>query len=525
MLAAVLPSADGIAEALEHLVATGIVKCEGSPPDAVYMFKHALVQDVAVANLLRSKRQALHVRIAQTLETHFPDTALTEPELLARHYMSGKLSDPAIGYCLKAAERALQRSATAEAIDHLQTGLELLETLGAGPGRDQRELELATRLGAAQTAAKGFAAPEVRAAYARARSICERVEEPEAVFSVLRGLWVYHLVRAQWRSAQEVSEQMLAVGERDDNAGYRLEGHRALGMTLLWLGNLRRAREHVELGLDLYDPERHHRHAVLYGNDPGVACLAHDAYVLWMLGYPDRALARSQEAEMLARRLRHPFSLSQSLIYRAFVHKLRREVSEALHHAEEALALASEHGFPFWLAEARLVQGWARTEQGDTATGLAMVKQGLSEFEATGAQMDRPRWQSVLAEVLRRAGRSDEALVVVAKALAVVEVTGERLYEAKLRGLMGDLLLEQADPGKAEECERSLLHALSVARNQDARSWELRVASSLARLWGGQGRVQEAVNVIASVYDWFTEGFAVPELRTAKELLSRLRSS
>jgi len=520
MLAVVVQNEKGVAEALEHLVSADIVTCEGSPPDAAYTFKHALVQDVAVANLLRSARQSLHARIACTLESAFPEMASREPELLAWHYMSAGLAEPAVNYCLKAAERALQRSANVEAIDHLETGLELVKTHPAGPERDRRELELVTRLGAALTAAKGFAAPEVRAAYARARAICERVEDPIALFPVLRGLWVYDLVRAEWRTAQELSKQMLALGS---DPGYRLEGHRALGMTLLWRGELRRACKHFEQALDLYDPQRHHRHAVLYGNDPGVASLVHHAYVLWMFGYPDRALARSQEAESLARRLKHPFSLTQSLIYRGFVHKLRREVDQALCYAEETLRLAGEHGFPFWLAEAKLVKGWALSAQGETAAGLATVQQGLAEFGATGALMDRPRWYSVLVETLHRTGQVGAALAAVSQALTVVEATGERLYEAKLLILKGDLLLE-GDQGMAGESEACLRRALTVARDQAAKSWELRAASSLARAWTRQGRIREAIELLSPVYEWFAEGFSTPDLSMAKNQLSRLRS-
>lgn len=522
MLAALVPNEEGVGEALEHLVSADIVRSEGLPPHADYTFKHALVQDVAVANLLRSRRQFLHARIARMLEDSFPEIAVREPELLAWHYMSAGLAEPAVDYYRKSAERALQRSSNVEAIDHLEIGLRLLEGLPASPWRDRRELELMTRLGAALTAAKGFAAAEVEAAYAGARSICERVEDATAVFPVLRGLWVYDLVRAEWRTAQELSEQMLALGTQENDIGYQLEGYRALGMTLLWRGELHQAREHFERGLGLYDPERHHRHAVLYGNDPGVACLVHHAYVQWMLGYPDRALARSLEAEALARQLRHPFSLTQSLIYRAFVHKLRREADQALRLAEETLRVASEHGFPFWLAEARLVRGWALAAQGDTATGLATIQQGLAEFQATGAQMDRPRWYSVHVEALRQAGQADAALDVVSEALAVVETTGERLYEPKLLELKGALLMELGDRGMVGESESCLLRALAVARDQHAKSWELRAASNLALSWARQGRLPEAVELLSPVYNWFTEGFDTFDLKNAKALLSTL---
>jgi predicted ATPase len=523
MLTALVPREEEVAVALQHLLAVGLIRSDGSPPDAVYTFKHALLQDVAVASLLRSRRESLHIRIARTLESEFPQTALAEPELLAWHYSSAGLVEPAVGCLLSAAERAMGRSANIEAIDLLRKGLELLKTLPDSPERDRRELALQTHLGAALTAAKGFAAPAVRDAYLRARSLCARIEDPSQVFPVLRGLWVYSLVRAECRQAQDLSEQMLELGERKNDVGDQLEGHRALGMTLLWRGELRRAREHFELGYNAYDPEQHHRHAVAYGNDPGVACLAHGGYVLSVLGHFEQALAHGKKARALARRRAHPFSLVQALIYCAFIHHTRREPQQVLKLAKESMRLASEHGFPFWLAEARMMEGWARCEQGAAHAGLAQLQQGFTEFLDTGALMDRPRWLSVLAEAHAKCNQPDAGLRALTQGLILVDETGERFYEARLLGLQGDILLLRGGANAENDAETAYLKSLEVARQQGAKAWELRTATSLTRLWGLQGRTREGVDLLASLYGSFGEGFDTPDLVDAKVLLEGLQ--
>lgn len=522
VLSALVPREDEIEAALQHLLAVGLIRSEGSPPDAVYTFKHALLQDVAVASLLRSRRGSLHARIARTLESEFPQTALAEPELLAWHYTNAGLSDAAIGWWLQAAKRALQRSANIEAIDHLKKALELLKARPEGPERDRRELELQTQVGAALTAAKGFAAVEVREAYARARSLCDRLEDPRQAFTVHRGLWVYHLVRAEWHVARDLAEQMLSLGKREDEIGYQLEGHRALGMTQLWLGELRSALEHFEIGCSIYAPEKHQRHAVLYGNDPGVACLAHAGYVLSVLGQPDQALARVEKAMAIARLQAHPFSMVQALIYCAFIYRIRRDAQQVLRLAKESMRLASEHGFPFWMAEARMLEGWALSEQGEADAGLAQLEQGLTEFLNTGALMDRPRWLSVLAEAHVKCNQPEAGLRAVAQALAIVQESGERFYEARLLGLQGDILILRDGANAGTEAESCYLKSLEVARQQGAKGWELRTATSLAKLWGLQGRAREGVTLLASLYDWFSEGFDTPDLKDAKVLLDDL---
>jgi len=523
LLSAVLPQGEtGLDEALRQLTdAELIVGCK-EPPVATYMFKHALVRDTAYASLVRAKRKALHARLARILEEQFPETAEKEPEVLARHYTGAALVEPAVRYWQKAGEHSLKRCANAEAISHFNKSLELLMTLPANPLRNQQELDLQVSLGATYTATNGFGAPEVEVAYLRARNLSQQLTDSEKVFSVLRGLWVFGLVRAQWQQAYELAAEMLTVSQREHSSAHRLEAHRALGVTLLWLGQLGPARDHLKKGRLLYDRDQHHAHALRYGNDPGVASLVHESYVAWVLGYPDQALARSDEALALARELKHPFSLAQAVLYRSFLHQHRREPEAAERLAKESLCLATEHGFRFWIAESSMVQGWAMAQGAQATQGLEQLRNGLRDFLATGAQMDRPRWLASLAETYGRNGEPGKGLDTIAEALAAVESTSERLYEARLHALKGTLLLQRYGLNATAEAEACLATSLAIARQQGAKSWELGAATSLARLWYEQGRRGDARELLEPVYDWFNEGFDTADLRDAKALLDRV---
>jgi class 3 adenylate cyclase/predicted ATPase/ABC-type transport system involved in cytochrome c biogenesis ATPase subunit len=509
-------------DALARLEDAELVFRRGEPPEAVYRFKHALVRDAAYENLLKSRRQVLHQRIAQALEREFPETAKTEPELLALHYAGAGLADPAISYWQTAAERALQGSANVEAANHFRQALALLATLPESGERDERELDLQTRLGATLTTVKGFAAPEVAAAYDRARILCRESQAPARKFSVLRGLWVYDLVRAEWQAAGDLAEEMLALADHQQNIGYELESHRALGMTLLWRGMIVRAREHLEEGRRLYDPEQHHIHAFRYGNDPGIACLVHEAFALCVLGYADQALATSRRAVTLARQLGHPFSLAQALIYSLFIHQCRGEPQVIKKLADEVKTLALEHGFPFWQAEAGIMVGWATAAQGRSREGIVQLRNGVTDFLATGARMDKPRWLALLAEAYGINNQPDEGLEAVKEALRVVDETNECFFQARLYQLNGDLLLRKGLPDAEVAAETQFREALALARRQEAKSWELRAATSLARLWRAQSRRREAYDLLAPIYGWFTEGFYTVDLKDAKVLLDEL---
>jgi predicted ATPase len=410
----------------------------GLPPQATYVFKHALIQDAAYQSLLKSTRQQLHQRIVQVLEARFPETAETQPELLAHHYTEAGLAEQAVGYWQQAGRKATQRSAHVEAIVHLNKGLELLRALPDTLERTQHELVLQTLLGPALIASKSFAAPEVEQAYTRARELCQRIGDTPQRFLVLRGLWVFYLSRAELRTARELGEQLLSLAQRTPTPALSLEAHRALGETLYWLGELAPARQSLEQGVSLYDPQQHHSHVFLYGEDPGVVCLSYAAMALWSQGYPDQALTSMHAALTLAQEHTQRFSLARALFLGAMLHQFRRERQLVQERAEAAITLSTEQGFPHWLAAGTLLRGWALAAQGQGAEGVAQMHQGWAARRAAGAELGRPFWLTLLAEAYRGMGQAEEGLALVAEALAVVNNNGERHWEAELYRLKGE---------------------------------------------------------------------------------------
>jgi class 3 adenylate cyclase/predicted ATPase len=507
--------------ALQKLIDANLIVRLGNPTEGRFAFKHALVRDAAYASIVSRERQALHARVAHLIERFFPEIAEREPELLARHYSGAQLIEPAVRFWRKAGEQSLKSNATIEAINHLQSALELLLTMPENSERDQTELDLQLLLGATFAAVKGFAAPEVERAYGRAHALTPRFTDMQRLFPIIRGLWMFHLVRANWSDAYELAKKLLAASLSESNVSYRVEAHRSLGVTLFWLGNFASACEHFERARLLYDREQHHEHVLRYGSDPAVASLVHEAYALWILGYPDSALRRSEEALILARELKHPFGLAQALLYRSFLHQHRREADSAMNFAQQARTLAEEQEFPFWLAESTIVIGWAKAQLGKVSEGLEQIRQGIADFFATGARMDRPRWLSLLAEIYGVTGSTKEALGAVSEALAAAHAGGERFHESRIHCLKGNLLLSQG-PEAAAEAEACFVTAIHVARQQGARAWELCAATSLARLWQSQSQSRKAYELLSPIQQWFTEGFDTPDLKEANTLVDEL---
>jgi predicted ATPase len=510
-------------QALAKLVEAEVLYQRGLPPQATYLFKHALIQDAAYQSLLKSKRQQYHQQIAQVLEGQFPDTVETQPELVAHHYTEAGVGAQAIPYWQQAGERAVQRSANAEAITHLTKGLELLAAFPDTPARSRQELALRTALGPALIATKGNAAPEVEHTYARALELCRREGETPQLFPVLFGLWLFYLGRAELQTTRELGEQLLTLAQRVQDPALLLEAHRALGVTLHLLGEVALARAHVEQGIVLYDPQRHRSHAFLYGQDPGVVCLTYTAHALWLHGYPDQALTRSHEALTLARELSHPHSLAYALTFcAAWLHQFRREGQAAQKWADTSIALCTEQGFPLWLAWGTIMRGWALAEQGQKEEGIAQIRQGLAAHRAMGAELTRPHFLALLAEVYGKVGQAEVGLTLLTEALAAIDKNGERYYEAELYRLRGELTLKsnvQGTRSKVEEAEECFWKAIEIARRQRAKSLELRAVMSLSRLWQQQGKREEAQQMLAEIYGWFTEGFDTKDLQEAKALI------
>ncbi len=462
---------------LTRLVEAELLFRRGLHPQATYIFKHALIQEAAYESLLKSQRQQYHQQIAKALAERFPEIVETKPELLAHHYTAAGLAGQAIPYWYKAGEQARQRSANLEAIAHLTQALELLKMFPDSPEKIQQELLLQITLGPALMTVNGYAAPDVKNAYARARDLCKQIGEASQLFQILAGLWGFYLVRAEYQTAHELADQLLRLAQNAQDSHLLLVAHNALGMTLYGTGEFISAREHLEAGLAFYDPQQHRSLAFLYGQDLGTTCLNYLALTLWHLGYPDLALEKSREALKLTQELPHPFSLAQSLDLASTLHHFRREALAAQEPAEAVIVLSTEQGFPFWLAAGTMLRGWALTEQDQLEEGIAQIEQGLAAFRATGAEITLPYYLAVLAEAYGKNGQAEAGLTVLVEAFALVERNGERFCEAKLYRLKGELLMEMAKgkPQTAksanEEAEICFHRALEIARGRRPNQW------------------------------------------------------
>jgi predicted ATPase/class 3 adenylate cyclase len=506
---------------LHQLVAAEFLYQQGLPPQATYRFKHALIQDAAYQSLLKSTRQQYHQRIAQVLESRFPETVETQPELLAHHYTEAGLREQAIAYWQRAGQQALQRSANLEAVQHLATGLALLAMLPDTPARAQQELDLQIALGPALIATKGHAAPEVEQTYDRARALCAQVGDTPQLFPTLVGLCRFYPGRGALATARELGEQLYRLAQREAAAISLLEAHDALGFTFWLLGDYVAAQTHLEQGIALTDLSVQRVLALRHGEAPGIRLLGVAANTLWCLGYPAQAMRRGQEALALAQALAHPYSLAFAQHLTAFLYYRRWEAPAVQTQAETLLTLATAQGFSLFVRYGTCWQGWALAMQGQGEAGLAQLRQGLAAFVAMGQELARPLCLVMLAEAAGHAGQVDEGLRLLAEALAAMEAMGRGDLLAEAYRLQGELLLRQAAPD-VTQAEACFQQALAIARRQQAKSWELRAAMSLSRLWQQQGKRAEARELLAPIYGWFTEGFDTADLQEAKALLEEL---
>ena len=507
---------DELQEALNQLNQSELIYCRGSPPDAIYNFKHALVQDAAYQSLLKSKRQQFHQRIARVLEERFPEITNAEPELLAHHYTEAKLTEPAIDYWYRAGQLARERSANVEAIAHFTKALGLLESMRDTTERAAKELSLQMALGLAFLAAKGFGVVEVQRTYTRARELCKQVGDTRQLFRASWGLGRYYTVSGQLPAARQQADEILALAQRLRDQEFLIEAHMAMGIALYWIGENAPAQSHNEQVLALYDPDKHCTLGFEFGEHPDVTCWARQAFTLWMLGYPDRALESSRNAIARAQELAHPFGLARSLNFASGIHLLRGEPDLAQKHAEAAVSLATEKGFAMWARFAMRFRGWALIEQGQLKEGIAQLREGM-RIELLGDT----RLLGILADAYAKTDEPEKAFSALAEASALADKTGEHFWQAELHRTRGELLLR--DDSHEIEAELSFQQALEIARSQSAKSLELRAATSLARLWRDQGQEKKASDVLAPVFDWFTDGFDTADLKDAKAVLETVR--
>jgi DNA-binding SARP family transcriptional activator/predicted ATPase len=506
------------AAALEELVRRRILHNVGERFD----FTHERIREVAYGRILGERQRVLHARIAESMETLYADRLDDQVERLAHHAARGELGEKAVAYLRRAGAKAFANSAHSDALAYFTRGLDLLARLDPGAARDREELSLRLALGPTLQATRGHAASEVEQNYARAGQLADAVGAPVQRFQARWGMWLMASHRAEAGTALELGRELLALAERLGDPALLLEGHHALWPVLVWLGKADAARRHLDRGMALYDRTRHRSHAFTYGgHDPGVCCRKVASWASWILGYPARGLAESVASLELARELDHPTSIIVALAWACVLRDLRREFPAMREHARALIALSTEQEASQWLAAGTILEGLARAELGEGDAAIDRIRRGLAAYESTGAQLFVPYFLSLLARACAKIGQPEEGRRAIGDALARVRGTGERVWEAELVRLEGDLRLAAApdDVTEAMECFR---RAIEVAREQAAPSWELRAASSLARLLVAVGRRDEARRTLAGVYEEFTEGFDTADLRDARALLDDL---
>ena len=508
-------------DALEQLVSAELIFRRGMPPDAEYTFKHALVQDAAYSTLLRSRRQQIHGRIAATLENQFPDLAAAQPELLAQHCAEAGLNEKAVGYLLKAGQQAYVRSAMTEAVAQFQKGLDLLPRLPDDRGRQQHELDLQIGIGLALHVSKGYSAPAVEEAYGRARELAEQLDRPDYLAPLLFGLWTLHVVRGELTVALALAEELENFGKAHDNLSASLLGKESRGMTCFYLGERTAARALFEQCEALGEPAHRAVLAAWATEDQYVGMLGHLAGTLALQGYIEQGRTRLNAALTEARGLRLALTSAAAFHWASYFESVISSPHEVHRYALELTSLSNEHGFPYYVAWGNFWQGYSLTVLGRSEEGLDLMTKGLSSFRAMGAIVGTAGVLAGLAAAYGALGRPVEGLDCLGEAAKIVENTGERQNEFEVAGVRGDLLLATGDRIIAEESYRQ---ALAIATQQGAKTFELRAATSLARLWRDEGKRTEARNLLAPVYNWFTEGFDTPVLMEAKALLDELHA-
>ncbi len=493
---------------------------------SLYRFRHILFQKYLYGQLDPAERVYLHQAVGAALETVYGEQTEEIAVQLARHFQEAGSTAKAVDYLRQAGEKATRLSANQEAIAHFTRGLALLKKLPASPEHARQELALQIALSIPLIAVKGYGAPEVGHVYSRIEALSRQLGEVALQFRALFSKHNFHGQRGEFHEGYPVARQALSLAEQTGDLVLVMLAHFMMGVNLLFLGKFALARTHLEQMIIIYDPQQYHDMIFSYGQDLGTSNLSWLCWVLWSLGYPDQALQRNQEALALAQNLDHPLTLGHSLgVATQTFHHLGRDTQMTQSLAEACMRLATEHKFPLWLAVGVIYHGRALIEQGQIEAGLTQMEQGLADYQATGAKLCRSLFLVALAEAYGKAGQVEAGLTFLTEALIIVNQSGERLYEAEIHRLKGELLLkakaerQEASPGSPEDC---FLQAIEIARVQQAKILELRATISLCRLWQKQGKQEKARQMLAEIYNWFTEGFDTADLREAKTLLEEL---
>ncbi|HKV55114.1 MAG TPA: adenylate/guanylate cyclase domain-containing protein [Candidatus Binataceae bacterium] len=515
---AAIPEAQ-LSDSLRGLRAGEFIYEQPAVGETEYVFKHALTQEVAYASLLIERRRLIHQGVGDAIEMLFAHRLADYLSELAHHYSRSADTVKALNYLQRAGEHCAARSANGEALMHFNIALKLLKTLPDSAERMERELDIEARLGPILLALRGYGSADAEKVYVRARELCAKLGEPTPLFPVLWGLWIIHMSRGEdHMKARRLGNELLALAKRLQDPAQLLQAHHALWTTFVFGGDFVTAVAHADEGKALYRPELHHRDAALYGaHDAGVCSDVLAATALWLIGYPERALQRTVQAQALALQLGHLNSIVFSLMYPSLVHLLRRDTRAAAETAEAGIRLATENGLVFGIAIGNFILSWTRTALECRRDDVAQMRRSLVDVLANW----RSPFQGLLAERLGAMGEFVAGLELVDEALSFAKTGWRWYYEADLHRIKGELLLlqDKQDGAKAEEC---LIVAISVARRQNAKSLELRATMGLARLLASQGRRDEARTRLAEIYNWFTEGFDTLDLIEAKALLDEL---
>jgi predicted ATPase/DNA-binding winged helix-turn-helix (wHTH) protein len=503
---------------------------------ARYRFLHVLHQNILAESMTTRQRIIQHRRVGERLEVAYGTRVQEIAAELALRFEEGRDYDRALQYRWQAGTNATRRHAHQEAIIHFTKALDLLALLPDTQERKQLELGLRIVLGGSLVTAKGHAAPEVEAVYAEAQALCQEVGDTPQLFPALAGLYRHYVVRGTYDIGRALGNQLLRLAQRTQESTLLMGAHGMLGYVLFLLGDFSVAQEHLEESISLYDVQRHRSIASLYGDDPGVASLAFAAWTLWLRGYPNQALQRNNAALLLAHEVAHPHVHATALGLSAQLHRFQREEQTVQERSADVLALAIEYGFPLWTGAGTVSRGWALAEQGMIEEGISQIHQGLLALQAIGSESQRPHYLGLLAEIYGKAGQPHIGLTFIEEALSTLEKTGERFWEAELYRIKGNLVLQSRvqspesevsqsqilNPKAQAEVEAYFLKAIEIARQQQAKSLELRATMSLARFWQQRDKRNEACNRLSAIYNWFTEGFDTADLQEAKALLDKL---
>jgi class 3 adenylate cyclase/predicted ATPase len=516
--------------ALDRLIGAGLLLRQGGAPYETYFFKHALVRDAAYSTMLRERRRALHGRIAETLESQFPEISEKQPELLARHCTEAGQIEKAAALWGKAGLRSAQRSALVEAAEQLRCALDQVATLTSTSALRREEIKLQVALITPLLHVRGYAAPETRAAVERARLLIEQAEalgeppeDPLLLLSVLYGFWVANLVAFNGDVMRELAVQFLALADKQRATGPLMMGHRLMGLSLLHTGDIVDGREHLDRAITLYDPAEHRPLATRFGQDVGAATLSWKSLAFWLLGYPQAALADTDHALLVAREIGHSATLMYVLNFSAWTHIHCGNYATTNALVDEFSALKDQTGSVFWGAWGMMQRGCLLALTGKASDAVQTITCGVTAMRSTGTTMWMPFWLSYLARANAEIGQPDDARRCIGEAMAAVETAKERWCEAEVNRIGGEIALLSPEPDVAK-AEAYFERALAVALKQQAKSWELRAAMSMARLWRDQGKPDEARDLLAPIYGWFTEGFDTLDLKEAKALLDALGS-